>query len=102
MTSAKIANDAIIHTKIADGQVRAEHLDGNAVETGAIKDDAVTSAKIATLTALAINISSFPSSSNGQPPYMTTWATGTIYRDTTSETLKVYNPPPPGGGGMPP
>eukprot|EP01051_Picozoa_sp_SAG22_P002023 SAG22_NODE_86_length_21440_cov_288.248700_10_plen_66_part_00 len=53
------------------------------METGAIKDDAVTSAKIATLTALAINISSFPSSSNGQPPYMTTWATGTIYRDTT-------------------
>eukprot|EP01051_Picozoa_sp_SAG22_P007874 SAG22_NODE_571_length_9011_cov_292.011670_9_plen_85_part_00 len=84
MTSAKLAADIIAHTHIADNAVQQEHLSGGSVTETPLGTDSVTQSAIK------------------DGPYMTTWATGTIYRDTTNETLKVYNPPPPGGGGMPP
>eukprot|EP01051_Picozoa_sp_SAG22_P012054 SAG22_NODE_1219_length_5132_cov_2.957878_7_plen_107_part_00 len=85
VTSAKIANDVIIHTKIADIQVRSEHLDGNAVETGAIKDDAVTSAKLAALSTLAVTSMFTPSIMGGYAPYADD---GTVYVDNNG-FLKV-------------
>eukprot|EP01051_Picozoa_sp_SAG22_P013552 SAG22_NODE_1532_length_4207_cov_2.263632_1_plen_88_part_10 len=85
ITSAKLAGDVIIHTKIADGQVRSEHLDGNAVETDAIKDDAVTSAKLSALSTLAVTSGFTPSIMGGYAPYADD---GTVYVDNNG-FLKV-------------